>query len=53
MPLQDDIYLAANGVTVSTGASDGTKRLVSSIAISSAQVGTAATRAALLGVTQA
>lgn len=37
----------------STGASDGTKRLVLTQAISSAQVGTSATRATVLGVTQA
>lgn len=37
----------------STGASDGTKRLVMMQAISAAQVGTSATRAAVLGVTQA
>lgn len=37
----------------STGASDGVKRLVMLQAISSAQVGTSATRASVLGVTQA
>lgn len=37
----------------STGASDGVKRLVMTQAISAAQVGTSATRAAILGVTQA
>lgn len=37
----------------SAGASDGTKRLVITQVISSAQVGSSATRAAVLGVTQA
>lgn len=37
----------------STGASDGVKRLVIIQAVSSAQVGTSATRASVLGVTQA
>lgn len=36
-----------------TGASDGVKRLVMTILLSSAQVGSAATRASALGVTQA
>lgn len=37
----------------STGASDGVKRLVITQAISSAQIGASATRASILGVTQA
>lgn len=40
-------------VAPSTGASDGTKRLVFTQVISSAQTGTSATSAAILGVTQA